>query len=342
MSGPVLIRTSERSAFRNCRWAWNLSYNEELRQRRDAPVLRFGTLIHEALAEYYPKGRKRGANPVKTFKKAYDRSVLEAGEFAVWAETEDAEGAWEVVDNEQWVDARDLGIEMLEMYVEFYKNDPDWEVIATEQPFKWPVRHPRTGRILFYYVGIVDLVVRQISTGRIFVIDHKTTGAINLKALGLNEQAGAYWTFGTQWLKKEGHIRPDVFDDLSGLVFNFLRRARRDPRPRNAEGQSLNKDGSVSKRQQAPLFHREPTWRTQHDREQVTKRALNDWREMQMALRGDLPIDKQPGFFNCRSCQWLDACELHETGHDHETFLAQTTERWDPYAAHEIRDDEQR
>jgi hypothetical protein len=248
-------------------------------------------------------------------------------------EYEDPEGT-------EWEDAKDLGIVMLERYLAKYKGDPGWEVLATEQPFQVLVKNPRTGKPMFYYVGILDLVMREISTGRVWIWDHKTCGSIDLTALGLNEQFGSYWAFGTEWLQDKNIIRPDYFNDLSGLMVNFLRRGKRDDRPQNEDGLYLNKDGSVSKRQPRPFFHREPTFRTEHDREQVRRRAMNDFREMEMARRGDLPINKRPGMFNCRGCSWLDACELHETGADWERFVVGTTEEYDPYSEHEIRDAE--
>lgn len=332
---PRLVRTSERSAFNKCRWAWDLSFNKGLRQRRDAPVLRFGTLIHVALADWYVPGKKRGVNPVKTFLRAYDIDVAHAGEFVVYGE----DGLIE--EDAAWIDAKDLGVEMLEMYLEHYKEDKDWEVLATEQAFQVPVYSPKSGKYLFTYVGILDLVMRERSTERVWIWDHKTTAAINLKALGLNEQFGSYWAFGTEWLQEQGIIRPKFFNDLSGLMVNFLRRARMDSRPRNELGQALNQDGSVSKRQQAPVFHREPTWRTMEDREQVRRRAMEDWWEMELVKRGRLPAKKMPdALFKCSSCPWLDACELHETGNDWKYFLDHTTEGYNPYDAHEIEDSE--
>lgn len=338
MSGQLpLVRTSERSAFNRCRWAWDMSYNNRLRQRRDRPVLRFGTLIHRALADYYVIGRRRGADPVKSFLKYYEEDVKRAGEFMVLVgdEYEDPEGT-------EWVDTKDLGVVMMERYLDRYHGDPDWEVLATEQPFQVLVKNPRTGKPMFYYVGILDLIVRQISTGRVWIWDHKTTGAIDLHALGLNEQFGSYWCFGTEWLKTKNIIKPTHFNDLSGLMVNFLRRGKRDDRPTNDDGLYLNQDGSVSKRQPRPFFHREPTFRTEYDREQVRLRALNDFREMEMARRGDLPINKKPSIWHCKGCTWLDACELHETGSDWVPFVNATTEEWDPYEQQEIRDDELR
>src|SRR5262245_40416623 len=110
-----LVRTSERTSFNRCRWAWDLSFNQTLRQRRDAPVLACGPLCHEALAAYYVKGRKRGPHPSKTFLKVYERDVREAGEFAVLAGY-DEEGNPEFSD-EEWVDAKELGHDLLTAYV---------------------------------------------------------------------------------------------------------------------------------------------------------------------------------------------------------------------------------
>lgn len=337
MSKEVLVRTSERSAFKKCRWSWDLSFNQGLRQTRDAPVLRFGSLIHEALAEYYVPGKKRKPKVlVPAFRRAYERDVFAAGEFVVYGE----DGSIE--EGDKWQNALDMGVEMLEMYIERYGSDKGWTVLCTEQPFQVPVLSPTTGRRLFWYTGILDLVMREQSTGRVWIWDHKTTGAINVRALGLNEQFGSYWTFGTEWIKAQGLLVRSDYDDLSGLMVNFIRRARRDARPRNELGQSLNKDGSVSKVQQAPIFHREPTFRTFEDRERVRQRAINDFMEMRKVKTGRLPVDKNPSIFNCPSCPWLDACELHETGNDFQRFIDATTEPYDPYSIHEINDAEKR
>lgn len=332
-----LIRTSEQQSYNRCKWAWNLSYNQGLRQRRAGPVLRFGTLVHEALAAYYIPGRKRGEHPAKAFVKVYEKDVAEFGEFAIRGiDSDDAVTKWE--------DARELGVDMLNAYVEEYKGDPDWEVVATEQPFQAPVYHPRSGRELFKMVGILDLIMRQRSTGRIWVWDHKTTDSISrwLKTLSLNPQASNYWTFGAPWMREQGIISPDVFDDLSGLMFNFLRRAMQDTRPRNALGQYLNQDQSVSKKQPPAYFHREPTYRSDYDKEQTRRRALNMHREMEMVKRGDLAVMKHPNTMICAQCGWYDVCELHEYGKDWELLLNSITEEWDPYEPHEIRDDELR
>ena len=42
------LRTSERTTFKRCLWQWDRNYNDRLRPIREAPALRFGTLIHKA------------------------------------------------------------------------------------------------------------------------------------------------------------------------------------------------------------------------------------------------------------------------------------------------------
>jgi hypothetical protein len=288
--------------------------------------------MHLALAEYYVIGKKRKPKVlVPAFERAYEAEVQYAGEFAILGDDGSPEG------DEKWIDAKQLGIDLCEMYIEEYGDDRDWEVLGTEQPFQVPVRNPRTGAYMFTYTGILDLIMRKRSKDQIWIWDHKTTIAINLRALGLNEQFGSYWAFGTEWIKSQGLLHGKDFQDLSGLLVNFIRRARRDDRPHNELGQALNKDGSVSKRQQAEIFHREPTYRTTADRDRVIRRAMNDFREMEMVRAGTLPAKKMPdSLFKCPQCPWIDACELHETGSDWQMYVDATTERYDPYSQHEI------
>jgi hypothetical protein len=96
----------------------------------DMPALRFGSLIHAALAKYYIPGTKRGAHPAKTFEKLYAEELKEQTTMG-WRD-----------EDEKWQDAGELGVLMMENYVEFYGADDRWEVLCTEQPFETVVRHP--------------------------------------------------------------------------------------------------------------------------------------------------------------------------------------------------------
>ncbi len=350
------IRTSERSTFQACRWQWSKSYQERLTPIVDSPPLRFGTLIHEALELRYPPGIKRGPKPAETFEKLFQ------------AELEEAEANWGFRDADgTWADACELGVDMLENYVATYGRDEEWKVVASEMTFSVPVMTPAhpdgqggyqnlhgkrvdEPEVLFHYVGTMDGVWESRLDGTIWVNDYKTTkGNPVSEAQGkaiLDEQATAYWTWGVDYLIEQGILKPRQQEQLAGMLYTFLRKAKRDPRPVNDKGQCLNADGTVSKKQPTPLLHRDVVYR---DREQIDRardRAAFQAIEMQLVEDGKLQAYKVPGtgFPNqqCKGCAFFDICELDEIGADPSQLQLATMKTWDPYAAHEIREEGKR
>jgi hypothetical protein len=276
----------------------------------------FGDLMHRSLAEYYPPGRKRGPHPALTFRKLYQRQVTMASGFGVRDE------------DETWHDAGELGIQMCEAYVDEYRGDKNIEVIKPEFAFRYKMRD--AGGHWFVYVGRFDAVIRFIDAGTFALFEHKTTTSIKDEHLALDEQGGAYWLFAPLFLRKLGLLGPD--EDLDMILYNFLRKALPDTRPKNAKGQSLNKNGSVSKRQPKPLFQRVPVFRDEADRRMVWNRIRAEAWEMRLIREGKLPIYKNPTKDCFWDCPFYDACELHETGSDWREFLFQNFTRGNPYA----------
>jgi hypothetical protein len=287
------------------------------------PPLRFGTLMHKALAAYYKPGIRRGPHPTLTFQKEYELECERAETFG-----------FRVDDDEVWVEAGTLGEDMLNAYVDHYGKDTEWEVLLTEQRFAVPIAHPETGKPWFLYKGTLDGVWRSRRTKKIWIPDHKTTRSIDPKYLALDEQAGAYWTFGVQWLYEQKVLRRG--QKLAGMLFNFLRKAMQDDRPQNAEGHYLNKDGSVSKVQPSPFFARVPIFRDTHDREAVRERVLQEYAELEETRAGERPAYKNPWSGNCKGCWLFDICELHETGNDWLSMRSATTMTWEPHSEEEI------
>lgn len=318
---PVpMIRTSERTAFKACRQRWWWQYVEGLRPKVSGPALRFGTLAHAALEARYPKGVKRGPSPAKTFGKLYEEETAEAERFG-WR---DEEG--------KWLEAGALGVALLGAFVDEFGNDERYEVIASEQTFITPFIDSR-GKHVADYVGTVDGVWQDRTDGAILFCEWKTAAQIWSQFLMLDEQAGAYWTFAPEWLQQQGYL--DRPADLRGVLYTFLRKAMPDDRPRNADGLALNKDGTVSRRQQAPLFHRELVYRSEADREMVRQRTEAELREMRLIRAGKLSVYKTPGQRTCMGCSFRDMCELHEAGADWELIRDATMETCDPYEAHQ-------
>ena len=198
--GLPMLRTSERSTFKRCRWKWWMEFEETLKPKTDVPPLRFGSLIHMALADYYKKGVRRGPNPAESFLRHYDAEAKAQGEFGFRVD--------DLEQDEVWAEARDLGYAMLEHYVKHWGRDDEWEVLVTEQPFQQIVKAPN-GNPLFWYVGTLDLIIRNRRTGRIHIVDHKTAKAIQVMYLSLDSQATGYWTWGLDWIYEKGFLKPD-------------------------------------------------------------------------------------------------------------------------------------
>lgn len=315
----MLVRNSERALFLRCRQAHHWGYTERLKPKVEAPALRFGTLIHKSLEARYPKGNKRGPHPTRIFKKLYDAELKKAMGFGF----RDEDGNWQ--------DARDVGVAMLDGYIEKYGTDSRYEVLATEQTFRYPIKHK--GRTLAIYVGTFDGVWRDRTNKRLIIKDYKTTGKDPTKNphLILDEQATTYMTFGAAALVSAGMI-PRFPDHM---LYTFLAKKLPDERPKDKAGLSLNQDGSVSKIQPGPLFHREVVYRDDYTRKLFKERVIQAVLDMK---KGE--VYKAPGQFTCMGCPFADMCEMHESGADLEDYRKSAFHEWDPYAAHELLEEQ--
>ena len=207
-NGYILVRTSERQAFLTCRQKWQWAYVECLKPPTTDTKLVFGDLVHQALAAYYKRGRKRGPHPRITFESLCEK-LSDEQDTSIW-------------EDDQVVDMRELGINMLDRYVEHWQEeDKEYEIISSEQTFQLPI-----GRIAgkkVYYVGTIDGVWKHRPTRKFRFAEHKTTTAISAAALPMDEQVGAYWTYGPRWLRLKGFLKED--ERLDGIIYNWLRKA---------------------------------------------------------------------------------------------------------------------
>ena len=224
------IRQSERRAFKTCQyqwsWAWNQGFTPAL-PKQDARW--FGTGLHLALAEWYVAGKKRGADMHKTWDKFCGDNY-----------TKIATGPY--FDPDEWVDAKTLGHEMITNYLLEYDTDSDWEVVSVEQRYRMKLKDA-DDNVIGILVGTFDAVWRNIKTGQIWMVDHKTErDRISTNHLVKDEQAGTYVAVATMVLRAQGLIGKD--EVVRGIIYNFLRKAKADTRPRNHRGVYCNKPTS--------------------------------------------------------------------------------------------------
>ncbi len=78
-------------------------------------------------------------------------------------------------------------------YLSMWGLDPDWEIIAVEYPFVFPLVNREGVKTRFRLKGKIDLIVRYRPNGRVFCVDHKSCSVLpNQKELDLDDQFGLY------------------------------------------------------------------------------------------------------------------------------------------------------
>jgi len=289
------------------------------RQRSpQADALWFGFGVHEALAQWYKKGTRRGQHPA-------DFWDSWCGDEIAFAKTY----LDETFDEPVWMDAKELGFLMLEEYVAYYGKDEQWNIIAVEQPFK--VRIMRDKEPVAYFTSRWDGVLRSLEDGKIYLLEHKTAAQIVTAYLELDDQGGSYWAVASQLLRAKGILGPK--EHIEGIIYNFLRKTTPDDRPQDEEGNFLNKDGSISKRQPPQAFVRTMVERSPLEQNTQLVRIADEVAVMNAVREGKIPITKTPTK-DCPRCPFWIPCGLHERGNRHamEVVLKNNFRQQDPYA----------
>ena len=240
-AGIVHIRNSERGTLDRCPQQWWWSWREGLRPKETPKPLWFGTAIHEALADYYRPGIKRSKDYVDKFRESAEM------------EAEYIRTNVGGLDEDVWVEARDLGEIMLLEYVKNYGGDKHWNVIATEQDFQVTIpyvgksgfRSPIIDAILerygesFILNGTFDGVYFDERDKKFKLMEHKTAASISIGHLTMDNQAGTYWLVAQTVGRSQGWLPPK--GNISEITYNFLRKAVPDTRPRDPQGYCTNK-----------------------------------------------------------------------------------------------------
>ena len=354
----TLLRNSERSTYRRCRLKHHWTYTQKLAPPRTKGALSFGTLVHEAMAEFYPPGVKRGPHPARTFERLYK---AQQHDFDQWTE-----------DGERY-DALELGVSMLEGYVKEYGSDDHIEILQPEMSMQIDVCD-RQGNYLVTWVGTCDAAYRNRSTGRVGLLEHKTAKTVEEELRvnsGYGEQGLSYWWAANIFFHNNGMLGEE--ENLEHVLFNWLRKGIPDPRPINAAGHRLNKPskqalmdrceqlgmkptgkvedlmdrirgagedplllGEPSKTQPKPLYHRFALEFGPGELESINKRIRAEAWEISQVRKGKLPLIKNPTKDCSWDCPFKEPCEIHEMGGDFESVLELEFGTWDPYSDHEL------
>lgn len=271
------ISPSQLEAF-NCRlqWYWNKQGYVPMRINQH---LELGLGVHLALEKFYAERR----HPVKVFTRWVDKRIAEIGT------------QWED-DVALMVQARTLGIVMLEGYLERYWRKEPLKIIATEHECERPLLSPKgnpTGCNVFVRV---DAIVEDIKLKQLFVLEHKTFTSFTPGQLSRDHQFVAEVWVANQlaWELTGRH--------LDGLIYNGLRKQVPSPRVKNE------------------LFERHYIYINAHQQQVFLKRAYWTWKQMS---NPKLPIFPEPNLIRCNQCYYREACAEYMSGGDYQFILDQ-------------------
>lgn len=195
--GATVVSFSELDSGRQCLHKHQLGYKERWTQDRDeTSAAGRGTMWHQMLDSHY--------------------TALKLGQRAQSARGAVAERVKEFRRAGKDPDVIDLLMWMYDGYVEKWGYDEQWEVLVVEYKTIVPLRHANGRLSKFDLKMVIDLVVRDRETGRVWIIDHKSHAVIPKdKELELHDQFGLY----TWGLTQLGH---NVF----GCIYNTARTKR--------------------------------------------------------------------------------------------------------------------
>jgi len=315
------LRRGEVADFKRCPkmwyWRWRKGYVPKAKQ---FGALELGSWVHLALADWYSSGRQGDLSGI-------------FHTYATYAINSAAiEGAPDHL-IEQAEELLSLGEEMLTAYQNFYGEDPTIDVIEAEIPLEFSISVD--GAIIAIHKLKPDLVFRD-RKGFVWLMEHKTAKSIRTEHLAIDNQARPYGVMAEPALRKLGLIKHS--EQFAGIMYNFLRKGLPDMRPVDDKGRSLNQNGTVSKKQPAPMFVRKPIRMTSKAKLITLGRIQEDaiiLSGLTEALhRKEIDpqrISKTPHYSCPRMCPFFAMCVAEEEGTDIRLMERALYVRRDPY-----------
>jgi len=373
------IHVSEINAFKKCRFAHKLKYVNMLYPKVTAKPLEFGTAYHAAKQIYY--------DPQTNGYPADARKELAILKFvATIEEQKKALGNLSLEQKADYAERVELGVGMLEYYFGTLAPylDINLEPMFVEQDFSVPIVNPETNEQLYckcdrcrekfeasfikgvvynidwsqwiglpvYLEGRIDLILKDKRTGKVWVLDWKTTARLmdRYEWLELNEQIINYLLA----LMLLGF-------DVAGFIYHEALKTFPKPPKRNAS-KRMGRWYSVDKNQDTEydmyieeisigdpegfesgaydefleflqnsgkeFYHREIIRRNKDHLAIAYEDLYNTAREMVNPLKVIYP---SPGKFNCTYCEFEQVCIGRATGADYEYTIETMFEKKAPY-----------
>lgn len=319
-----MIRSHERMDYKRCPKKWYWKWRMGLTPRAITfGALELGTWVHYALSEWYGKGFERNGILSDHFNHIANADIAIA---------HDANVPQYVLDKAEELAL--LGLSMVTAYEQHYDTDESVYVIGAELPLEFTISDSNDNVVAVHRLK-PDLVYKD-EYDDVWLMEHKTAAQIRTEHLAIDDQARPYGAMAGAGLRKLGVITDDC--RFRGVMYNFLRKGLSDDRETDSHGRALNKNGTVSRRQPAPLFVRHPVHLTQAAKVMALKRLQQDTiavTALTQALR-ERTIDpaylpKTPHNSCPKTCQYFTMCVAEEQGSDIRDMQRQMFRRENPY-----------
>ena len=337
---PVRITSTsatERAGFRKCRRQWFLTVVHRLDPEEGNVNMFLGTLFHKGLEGYY-----RALKDGEALEEAELRG-MDAYEELYYKLRDDIHKqlgvAWTFAEP-MWVEAGNLGMEMLQNYFEEERKNPLLdEVIAVEFRVNVPIKSRKGYRVGWLSVQ-ADVVGRK--RGMLRVVDHKSaTREASSSMVDQDDQLSAE---AFAWWKHSGDFPDEV-------VYNVALKRTPEPPRLIAKGTKLSKDRSQNttyelyeqaitdngfnrsdyvdfltfleerEMEGSRFFQREVTIRTPDQLESFERNLREEWRDMKYAAANPDAAYPNPSRFNCPGCPVRSVCMAIEDGQDAEALI---------------------
>lgn len=194
-----LFTNSMLNAWRKCKRKYRLTYIEELQRMRLRKPLYYGDLAHRLLELMY-----LGCS-LEHIKKASEEWIsAQVNEVGLSVKENDyfhiVDGVYSLIDETE-LEAKSIASDVMEL-IEYYfhaiypAEKEKWEVVFSEQRFNVPfIDRNNCRHKTWRYAGKWDMVARDRASGRVIIIDHKTTSLDPVTEVGnlsLSTQPVAY------------------------------------------------------------------------------------------------------------------------------------------------------
>lgn len=302
--GLDILTHSRRECFALCRRKHFNEYECGYRPERTVTPLRYGDVVHVGL-----DWRAQGVSMDDIALRLQERySIVPA-----WANERD----W-------WTEYEQI-IRLLYGYDWYWGND-DWEIVATEQVFRLPIRNPATGKASTIYTqgGKIDKIIRQVSR-QLAVGEHKTTSksiapdSDYWKQIRLSQQVTGYYAAA----KELGY-------DVRTIIWDAIHKPGMKPKDATPKEKLVfNKNGSLSARcrehdeslsdygdrlaadivkDPGKYFQRQEVPRTQGDVDEFQQELWDQQKTIREAERTGRHFRNTSACTTPYRCVWLDVC----------------------------------